>query len=405
MPGDVAVSFEHVSKKFRKGELHDSLRDLVPALVRRLGRRGSAEDLATREFWALDDVSFEVTKGEAFGIIGRNGAGKSTILKILSGIMDPTLGRLSVEGRLSALIEIGAGFHPDLTGRENVYLNGIILGMRRREIDRKFDEIVAFSGIEEFIDTPVKRYSSGMHARLGFSVAAHLEPDVLVIDEVLSVGDALFRKKGVEKMHAIATSGATVVFVSHDLRAVSQLCDRCLLLERGKTAVLGPTGAAIQQYLSPSLDKTTLGERSGVSLTSLTVRGEDGPRLQFSSGERAWVAIEVLAHEDTEALSIGLAAYDEGQRRLFDASSQRMGHPPVDLGAGERARFTFEIDLNFASGTFHFGAWVYRYDVQQLFDEWVTAATIFVSAVRDVQGVVNLNPRVVIEQGLPGGGL
>jgi lipopolysaccharide transport system ATP-binding protein len=194
---NVAVTLDRVSKKFRKGQLHDSLRDLVPDLTRRLLGRGPVRsgELRGQEFWALKDVSFEVPKGEAFGIVGHNGAGKSTILKLLCRVMKPTQGHLTVQGRLSALIEAGAGFHPDLTGRENVYLNGTILGMSRSEIQRKFDEIVAFAGLAEFIDTPVKRYSSGMYARLGFSVGAHLEPDVLVVDEVLSVGDFCFRRR------------------------------------------------------------------------------------------------------------------------------------------------------------------------------------------------------------------
>lgn len=182
----VMLGMDHVYKKFRRGEIHDSLRDLIPATVGKLfapSRKGSLE---RNEFWALRDVSFDVNKGEALGIIGSNGAGKSTILKLLCGIMRPTSGGLKVSGSLSALIEVGAGFHPDLTGRENIFLNGSILGMKREEIKKKFDEIVEFSGLAEFIDTPVKRYSSGMYARLGFSVAAHVEPDILVVDEVLS---------------------------------------------------------------------------------------------------------------------------------------------------------------------------------------------------------------------------
>ena len=185
----VALEFDGVWKKFRKGEKHDSLRDLVPALVKALLSGNHRDALKTREFWALRDVSFQIKRGEAVGIIGANGSGKSTTLKLLSGILKSTRGEVKVNGKLSALIEVAAGFHPDLTGRENIYLNGTILGMRKPEIDRKFDEIVDFSGLEDFIDTPVKRYSSGMYARLGFSVAAHVDPDILLVDEVLSVGD------------------------------------------------------------------------------------------------------------------------------------------------------------------------------------------------------------------------
>src|SRR5690606_16154390 len=220
----VALSMSHVYKKFLKGERHDSLRDLIPALAKRTLRlRRDPLALQKQEFWALQDISFEIGRGEAVAFIGNNGAGKSTLLKLLSGILTPTLGTLTVNGRLSALIEVGAGFHQDLTGRENVFLNGVILGMKRQEIRRKFDEIVEFAGLEQFIDTPVKRYSSGMYARLGFSVAAHLEPDILVIDEVLSVGDYAFQMKSLDKMRSVLKSGATVIFVSHNLRAVADL--------------------------------------------------------------------------------------------------------------------------------------------------------------------------------------
>lgn len=190
----IALTAEHVSKKFRKGESYDSLRDFLPAILKGLKGKKNEISLGKREFWALDDVSFSVQHGEAFGIIGSNGAGKSTILKLLSGIMKPTSGRIFAGGRLSALIEVSAGFHPDLTGRENVFLNGAILGMKRMEVQQRFDQIVEFSGLRDFIDTPVKRYSSGMFARLGFSIAAHVDPDILIVDEVLSVGDFSFKK-------------------------------------------------------------------------------------------------------------------------------------------------------------------------------------------------------------------
>ena len=196
-----SVEFYNVWKKFRKGEKFNSLRDAIPALFSRLTDAHADEPLKEKEFWALCDVSFAVGKGEVVGVMGPNGAGKSTILKLLSKIMYPTKGEMKVNGRLSALIEVTAGFHPELTGRENVYLNGTILGMRKREIDRKFDQIVEFSGISEFIDTPVKRYSSGMYSRLGFSVAANMNPDILLVDEVLSVGDMAFQAKCSQKMN------------------------------------------------------------------------------------------------------------------------------------------------------------------------------------------------------------
>ena len=239
----VALEFDGVWKKFRKGEKHDSLRDLVPALVKALLSGNHRDALKTREFWALRDVSFQIKRGEAVGIIGANGSGKSTTLKLLSGILKSTRGEVKVNGKLSALIEVAAGFHPDLTGRENIYLNGTILGMRKPEIDRKFDEIVDFSGLEDFIDTPVKRYSSGMYARLGFSVAAHVDPDILLVDEVLSVGDMSFQQRCMEKMQEKIRSEVAVIFVSHNLSAVANLCDRAILLSKGERSELANLAA------------------------------------------------------------------------------------------------------------------------------------------------------------------
>jgi len=255
--GDVAVQVEAVSKRFRRGEFYDSLRDLLPSLAGRwLGLRRAADD---REFWALRDVSFDVRRGEVLGIIGANGAGKSTLLKILAKIIRPTSGVVRVRGRLRALIEIAAGFHPDLTGRENIYLNGAVLGMKKAEINEKFDEIVAFSGISAFLDTPVKRYSSGMFARLGFAVAAHLEPEILLVDEVLAVGDAAFQAKCLGKMREVAGQGRTVLFVSHNMRAVTQLCSRAISLDAGRIVAEGPPEKVVAAYLQRVLSVSSAG--------------------------------------------------------------------------------------------------------------------------------------------------
>src|SRR5579872_4956206 len=247
---DIAIRMEHVYKKFRKGEIYNSLRDLLPALTGKMFQQRELSEADKREFWAVQDLSFEVRHGEAFGIIGHNGAGKSTALKMLSRIMKPTKGQMVVNGRLSALIEVSAGFHPDLTGRENIFLNGTILGMSKREIQSKLDQIIAFSGIEEFIDTPVKRYSSGMYARLGFSVAAHVDPEVLIVDEVLSVGDSLFQQRCIERMQEVIRGGAAVLFVSHNLKSVAEFCDRGMLLDHGRVLVTGPTQEVISSYLT-----------------------------------------------------------------------------------------------------------------------------------------------------------
>ena len=202
----------------------------------------------TQDFWALKDVSFDIQQGDRVGIIGRNGAGKSTLLKILSRITPPTKGRIEISGRVASLLEVGTGFHPDLSGRENIYLNGSILGMTKQEIDRKFDEIVTFSEVESFLDTPVKRYSSGMYVRLAFSVAAHLESDVLIVDEVLAVGDSVFQRRCIDKMMAIANEGKTLFFVSHNLSSVSALCDRAILLDKGRVIANGNVSSTIEEY-------------------------------------------------------------------------------------------------------------------------------------------------------------
>ncbi len=255
---DVAIRVENLSKLYRIGatqERHDTLRDAVTGLFRRrpssLAPRPSDTDL-----WALKDVTFEVKQGEVVGVIGRNGAGKSTLLKILSRITEPTSGRVALQGRVASLLEVGTGFHPELTGRENVYLNGAILGMKRREIDRKFDEIVAFAEIERFLDTPVKRYSSGMYVRLAFAVAAHLESEILLVDEVLAVGDSAFQKKCLGKMGEVANEGRTVLMVSHNMAAVRRLCPETILFDRGQIGCYGETRAAIGRYLSDHDENT-----------------------------------------------------------------------------------------------------------------------------------------------------
>lgn len=382
-------------KKFRRGELYDSLRDLVPAVARRLVGRRPAQGLARSEFWVLQDVSFSVERGEAFGIIGANGAGKSTILKLLTGIMRPTKGSVGVRGRVSALIEVSAGFHPDLTGRENIYLNGAILGMKREVIRRRFDEIVAFSGLEEFIDTPVKRYSSGMFARLGFSVAAHVDPDILLVDEVLSVGDYLFQRKCIEHMNSVVASGATVVFVSHNLRAVSNLCQRSLLLERGSVRMVGPTADVIREYFRRGQEDRALDVGSDVVITSVTTRDEDGPQVDFDPGGKLYIAVEARARIRHEDMTVVIQIVDDHQYPVVDTCTQRLGAGGILLERGQTVRCVFGMDLNLAGGTFHVNAFLYRYVTSRTYDRWLNAATFFVSEVPEVRGIVSLRPKLV----------
>lgn len=392
---DRLLQVEGVFKKFQRGELYDSLRDLLPALTRRVLRRRRGEELGRREFWALQDVSFSVERGEAVGIIGGNGAGKSTMLKLLTGIMRPTKGSIRVAGRISALIEVSAGFHPDLTGRENIYLNGAILGMKRDEIRRRFDAIVAFSGLEEFIDTPVKRYSSGMFARLGFSVAAHVDPDILLVDEVLSVGDYLFQRKCVERMNAVIASGATVVFVSHNLQAVANLCPRSLLLERGMVQMVGPTAEVIRTYFSRGQQQRAVDADGGVAITRVTVHGDASPCVKFESGAKLRVTVEARARVRHEDMSVVIQIVDDYQYPLFDTCTQRLGAGPIALEQDQALKCTFELDLSLAEGTFHVNAFLYRYLTDRNYDRWLSAATFFVTGAPEVRGIVTLYPRLV----------
>jgi lipopolysaccharide transport system ATP-binding protein len=249
----VAIDAQGLGKRYRIGEFqaaYGTLRESLSHAAKRLGGRESRR--VQEEIWALRDVSFQVQQGEVLGVVGRNGAGKSTLLKVLTRITSPTEGRAEIRGRVGSLLEVGTGFHPELTGRENIYLNGSILGMKRREIQQKLPEIVDFSGVSQFLDTPVKRYSSGMYVRLAFSVAAHLEPEILLVDEVLAVGDAEFQARCLGRMEDFGATGRTVLFVSHNMQAVSQLCDRAILIEKGRVAMDGPSGGVVAHYLQTS---------------------------------------------------------------------------------------------------------------------------------------------------------
>jgi lipopolysaccharide transport system ATP-binding protein len=310
----IAIKAEGLGKRYRLGQDQDPYGRLSEVLSRKLRtplrrRRTRPSDA---DFWALRDVSFDVLAGAAVGIIGRNGAGKSTLLKILSRITWPTTGMATLQGRVASLLDVGTGFHPELSGEENIYLSGAVLGMRRAEIRRSFDEIVDFSGIDpKFLDTPVKRYSSGMQVRLGFAVAAHLESEILMIDEVLAVGDIEFQKRCLGKMDEVATSGRTILFVSHQLPMIASLCDRCLLMEAGRMVASGPTSEVIHRYQSgadvnaASVDFPNEANRPGdgvVSLLSAWVGGPDGERrFEHSLTEPVRIWVRYRVHERLKA--------------------------------------------------------------------------------------------------------
>jgi lipopolysaccharide transport system ATP-binding protein len=317
--GDVAIRVEGLSKQYRIGgkqerykTIRDTLTESLSAPFRGRKRSGSAED---NTFWALRDVSFEVKRGEVVGIIGRNGAGKSTLLKILSRITEPTRGTIDIYGRVGSLLEVGTGFHPELSGRENIFLNGAILGMTRREIEKKFDEIVAFAEVEKFIDTAVKHYSSGMYLRLAFAVAAHLEPEILVVDEVLAVGDAAFQKKCLGKMQDVAAQGRTVLIVSHNLSVIEGLCQQAILLTQGQLSAQGATKRVIAQYtmggktLSCSdlrnLPRINCGKKA--RFIGITLLNSEGIATEeFVAGESITLRLEVEAYSSIRSPWIGV---------------------------------------------------------------------------------------------------
>lgn len=362
---DIAIRCEGLSKQYRIGEqerykaLRDVITDTAAAPFRRVrsalsnGNGSSSRDskLETQNsFWALDDVSFEVKRGEVVGIIGRNGAGKSTLLKILSRITKPTRGRAQIHGRVGSLLEVGTGFHPELTGRENIYLNAAILGMRRAEIERKFDDIVAFAEVETFIDTPVKRYSSGMYVRLAFAVAAHMETEVLLVDEVLAVGDAQFQKKCLGKMEEVSRIGKTILFVSHQMAAVNNICETGILLSQGRVERAGAISEVVSHYLTESHrlaelsfeDRTDRQGTGALRFTGVLLKDSDGRELTaLTCGSPAVLELLLSNTSGRSLRNVRIAVgvdNDMGQRIVVFSSHlahQDFSELPSELGSIE----------------------------------------------------------------------
>ncbi|HYO82125.1 MAG TPA: ABC transporter ATP-binding protein [Bryobacteraceae bacterium] len=343
---DIAISVRHLSKQYKLGAkqggyrtLRDGISDTFAAPFRRLrGTAPKARPAGT--FWALKDLNFDIRQGEVAGIIGRNGAGKSTLLKVLSRITEPTEGYADIHGRVGSLLEVGTGFHPELTGRENIYLNGAILGMRRVEIDSKFDEIVAFAEIEQFLDTAVKHYSSGMYLRLAFAVAAHLEPEILLVDEVLAVGDAAFQRKCTGKMSDVARQGRTVLFVSHNMAAVRQLCTSAFLLSGGTVARAGSTEEIIREYLQTTFsdtnsDLTLIRDRKGageVRFRSIRFEDEDGmPTSGLVCGKPGRIVLGVSSSRSFRKVRVCVGVMDSLNQRLFYLDSKFVGDELPEL--------------------------------------------------------------------------
>jgi len=352
---DIAIRVEGLSKLYRIGRrekyytLRDTLMNAFKApfgVLHANGKQGSAVQDRDDTIWALRDVSFEIKQGEVVGVIGRNGAGKSTLLKILSRVTDPTEGYAEVYGRVGSLLEVGTGFHPELTGRENIYLNGAILGMKKREIERKFDEIVAFAEVEKFIDTPVKHFSSGMYLRLAFSVAAHLEPEILLVDEVLAVGDAAFQKKCLGKIEGIAKGGRTVLFVSHNMAAIRSLCSRAFLLSEGQIHFSGPTEQCIDRYLLAASDDMPA-EIHTATLPRPSLVAEDGAlritrvrlvtstgRAILLTGQPMTLVIECQLTQPLTDVVFGWSVYSSDGVRLFECRSVDSYGPIAEFRVG-----------------------------------------------------------------------
>jgi lipopolysaccharide transport system ATP-binding protein len=404
--GTAAIEVESLGKEYRIGELQrykalrDTLTETATAPFRALGslfnrhRNGGRRQTST--IWALKDVSFSVNPGDVVGIIGRNGAGKTTLLRLLSRITEPTTGQATIRGRLGSLLEVGTGFHPELSGRENIYLNGAILGMRKSEIDRKFDEIVAFSEVEKFLDTPIKHYSSGMYIRLAFAVAAHLETEILLIDEVLAVGDASFQKKCLGKMQDVSKQGRTILFVSHNLAAVESLCPKSLLVHGGRLLDYGETPRIINQYLQEQtkaevvpLDQRL--DRAGdgtVRATSIRIESTDADRI-IRSGSRLSVRIHYRSDIPLVHPKFLVGIYDLTNRGVFLLNSDAVGGLP-DLLPAEGFVSCLTDPINLTAGRCFANLAVFKGSTQT---DYIQQAAYFDVEAEDLYGSGKIPPR------------
>lgn len=393
---EYSIQVTNLSKRYRIGTSFMSLRDLFKSPER---------STQNRYHWAIRNVNFGLVPGEALGIIGPNGAGKTTILKLLSHITYPTSGEIKLQGRFSALIELGAGFHPDLTGRENIFLNGAILGMRNSEIKARFDEIVSFAGIDEYLDTPVKRYSSGMYARLGFAIAAHVDPNVLLVDEVLAVGDMAFRSKCYERMTQMINQGTTLIFVTHDFTAVQRVCNRCLVINGGEVAFAGPAGEAVAQYsniirksASKSLADVKMGD--GLSMSIMTqealiqdiciVDQNNQPRLSFKSGEIVYIRVQVKFSTNISSPEFACTIRQPDGLLVYDYFTFWAKQLTPHFKAGSIATVQFRMKLNLLSGTYHMGVNIANSDLTHYYDRIDRGLDFVVESVDGSQGVANM---------------
>jgi lipopolysaccharide transport system ATP-binding protein len=405
---DTVIRVENLGKKYilghQKQERYTALRDVITNKVKSLGSlinpKEKVGNPAFEEFWALKDVSFDIKQGDRVGIIGRNGAGKSTLLKILSRITEPTKGSIKIKGRVASLLEVGTGFHPELTGRENIFLNGAILGMGKEEIKRKFDEIVAFAEVEKFLDTPVKRYSSGMYVRLAFAVAAHLEPEILIVDEVLAVGDAQFQKKCLGKMEDVGKEGRTVIFVSHNNSAVSTLCNRGIMMNKGSIAFDATIKETITYYSQ---------QINANSVNNIITTNKNYPSIQFISINEEKLkdgVLEVNVGFDSpwvlDTPLIGIVVYNLMGLPLFGSNTwMDKGFKPIPMSKGIAKMSIREIPLH--TGTYKISVWLgeknqnYDFQLEALQFEFISSEMLLQGLSTDTIGSINLPSKWIVE--------
>ena len=393
-----AIDIEHVSKHFKLNHARaDSLKERVVNF-----RKANYE-----EFWALKDVTIHVDQGETLGLLGHNGSGKSTLLKCVAGIMRPTTGSIVKRGRVAALLELGSGFHGDLTGRENIYMNASILGFSKKDIDKIFDEIVAFSEIEEFIDNQVKHYSSGMAARLGFAVAVNVEPEILLVDEVLSVGDEAFQRKCMERIKKFQSEGRTILLVTHAVDLVRQICDRAAVLDHGQLVAVGPPGEAALAYrehlrhkgaeLPDGLDDPTLLRNLEIEITNARIIYPDGDRAYALPSEPLEVWVDFFAPEPVDDVVFSIAIYDQDGNMLLGTNTDFTGDDPGTVSGAGTCRFSFER-FPVLDGVYNVAIGIHSHDVETIYDQRAEKDTVEVASHGREVGLVHFPVRAHIAQ-------
>lgn len=403
------IEIINISKRYRIGRG-------FPSLVSALSGKGSPKPANTH--WAVRDVSFELHPGQGLGIIGPNGAGKTTILKLLSQVTKPTSGELHINGRLSALIELGAGFHPDLSGRENVFLNGAILGMRRSEIKRRFDEIVDFSGIGSYLDTPVKRYSSGMYARLGFAIAAHVDPQILLVDEVLAVGDFAFQTRCYARMDELRRNGTSLIFVSHNMEAVRRVCEQGMVMYRGQPIFQGGSAEAVVAYsdaIRSAARSLEMGvpQEGGLAQRVMTFEAEiekvnlldpEGrPVSSLASGTEALLAIDVMFHKTVRHPIFSFFIRTPDGNLVYNTTTHWMNVQTPVFAAGERCRIEFQVGLPLLDGHYELGVDIAASDLSHFYDRMERALNFWVKGDNGAKGLVDLRAKVAFRRGVMNG--